>query len=485
LISLYRNFQWTDIDIAHLALVVALCICFGLFIAYRRKVHALRAARRRLQSTSDCILGLMSKASESLRDNLDLQSFIQHFTEFTARSVRAQSAAFFCVNKSDRTIRTDAVIGVFPSLFNAPPALMKSLLASPQRMQDYLRAHQFALRETPFVEAVTQQRPLLFDSVAVRERIRDGVYDCWGMIVVPLIAEKTVYGVLALANKTDRAEFTIEDLHLAEQLAEMAGVTVSHFLMFQQLHEKQQVDSQLRTAEVILNHLLPQGVPTLDKFSIAVHYQPAYRLGGDYYDFIQVDDQHMGILIADVSGKGIPAGLVMATTRSLISVLAVRQLSPSTVLRSLNLYLGRLIPSDMFVSATYAVMNTVTGGILFARAGHEPIIACAPHQEPRVLGDGDGMVVGMVDDATFAQSLRDEHYHVRAGDMLLLYTDGLTEARNPDGEEFGRRRAAQLLMQVSSLDAQDALQSYVHRVKKFMGNAPIYDDMTIALIKAT
>jgi sigma-B regulation protein RsbU (phosphoserine phosphatase) len=485
LINLYRNFQWTDLDIAHLALVAALCVSLGLFIAYRRKVHALRAARRRLQSTSDCILGLISKVSESFRDDLDLQSFIHHFTEFSARSVRAQSAAFFYVNKSDRTVHTDTVIGVFPSLFNAPPALMKSLVASPQRMQDYLYAHHFALRETPFVEAVTQQRSMLFDRAAVRDRIHDRVYDCWGMIVVPLIAGKSVYGVVALANKMDRAEFTLDDLHLAEQLAEMASVTVSHFLMFQQLHEKQLVDSQLRTAELILNHLLPQKVPTLERFSIAVHYQPAYRLGGDYYDFIHVDDQHMGILIADVSGKGIPAGLVMATTRSLISVLAVRQLSPSTVLRSLNLYLGRLIPADMFVSATYAVLNTATGGILFARAGHEPIIACAPHQEPCVLGEGNGIVIGMVDDETFAQSLRDEHYHVRTGDMLMFYTDGLTEAHNPDGEEFGRQRAAQLLMHISSLDAQDALQSYVHRVKKFMGNAPMYDDMTIALIKAT
>jgi sigma-B regulation protein RsbU (phosphoserine phosphatase) len=484
LVELVRHFQWSDIDIAHVSLVIVVIAFLFLLAAYRRKVHVLRRTRQRIQATNDCVLGLMNKASESLKDNLDLRSFIQQFTDYTARSVRAQSAAFFRYDRETRSVIGDAIIGVFPSLINAPQALMTTLVASPQKMQEYLHANRFALGETPFVEAVTQQRPLLFDDVAVRERLRYKVCDCWGMLVVPLIAEKSVYGVLALANRVDRAAFTLEDLHLAEQLSEMAGVTVSHFIMFTQLHEQQQVESQLRTAEVILNHLLPQRIPQPPHFSIAVHYQPAYRLGGDYYDFIEVDDQHLGILVADVSGKGIPAGLVMATTRSLMAVLAARQLSPSAVLCALNEQLIKLIPAEMFVSANYGVLNTHTGAFVFARAGHEPVMCCAPHRAPAVLGQGAGMVIGMLDTETFARALRDECYQLQTGEMLALYTDGLTEAHNAAGEEFSRTHVSQVLMNVCGMTAPDAMQCIVHRVKKFTGAAPIYDDMTIVLVKA-
>lgn len=484
LAKLVQHFQWNDIDIAHAGLVLLVFAFLALLAAYRGKVQVLRRTRQRIQATNDCVLGLMNKASESLKDHLDLHSFIQQFTDYTARSVRAQSAAFFHYDKDSRSVNGEVVIGVFPSLINVPQTLMASLIASPQKMQEFLHANHFALGETPFVEAVTQQRPLLFDETNVRERLRYKVCDCWSMLVVPLLAEKNVYGVLALANKVERAAFTLEDLHLAEQLSEMAGVTVSHFIMFKQLHEQQQVESQLRTAEVIITHLLPQHIPQPPHFSIAVHYQPAYRLGGDYYDFVEVDDQHLGLLVADVSGKGIPAGLVMATTRSLMAVLAAQQLSPSAVLRAVNAQLIKLIPAEMFVTANYGVLNTTTGAFVFARAGHEPVLCCAPHREPSVLSQGNGMVVGMVDNETFSRVLRDECYQLQAGEMLALYTDGLTEARNPAGEELGRTRVAQLLKNVCGMAAQEALQCMVHRVKKFTGAAPIYDDMTIVLVKA-
>lgn len=471
-------------EIYHVALALA---GITLLMMWRRTRHALREERRlrrRLASTHESVLNLLGKATESLQHTLDMTAFLRFYTDYSSRSLCAQSAAFFRYDSADRTVHAEAVVGMFPSLFNAPQDRLNALLERPQDLQAYLHETRFLLNETPFVEAVTQRRPMLFDHHDVAQRVRYNITDCWGMLVVPLIANSTVFGVLALANKMDRSPFDTDDLHLAQSLSDMAGIAISHLLLFRELQEKQHIDMQLRNAEIILNHLLPQHIPQDPRYEIAVHYQSAYRLGGDYYDFVELDERHLGIIMADVSGKGIPAGLVMATTRSLFAALAPGQLTPSSVLRTLNTHLLKLIPDEMFVTATYAILDKQTGLLTYARAGHEPLLACALRESPHFVGQACGMVVGMLPDEIFSQTLSDEQYQMHPGETVLLYTDGLTEAHNEKGEEFGRARAAAALQQVCALGAEEAIRCIVNRVKKFMGDAPLYDDMTILAIKA-
>ncbi len=471
-------------EIYHVLLALAGILLLVMWRRTRRALREERRLRRRVASTNESVLNLLGKATESLQDTLETQAFVRFYADYSARSLRAQSAAFFRYDPADRSVHAEAVVGSFPTLVNAPQERFEALLRNPQELQAYLHDTRFSLNETPFVEAVTQRRPMLFDNEDAARRVRFKVSDCWGMLVVPLIAAKTVFGVLALTNKMDRSAFDTDDLHLAQSLSDMAGIAVSHILLFQELQEKQQIDMQLRNAEIILNHLLPQRIPQDARYELAVHYQSAYRLGGDYYDFVELDERHLGIIMADVSGKGIPAGLVMATTRSLFAALSTGQLTPSAVLRALNAHLLKLIPDEMFVSATYAILDKQTGLLTYARAGHEPLLQCSVRGEPHLVGQACGMVVGMVPDELFSQSLCDEQCQLKSGDTVLFYTDGLTEAHSEQGEEFGRQRVAAMLQHVCGLSADEAVRSLVHRVQKFTGNAPLYDDMTILAIKA-
>ncbi len=451
---------------------------------YSRRNRLMRRRLRRISSTRDCIVNLLGKATSALKENADIQTFITFYTDYSARSLRAQSAAFFRYDKEQRVVKAAALIGVFPTLFNAPEHARNVLISSPKRLRKYLTSTRFPITDTPFVEAITEQHTVVFDEDDVDERLRIKVCDCWGMMIVPVMAENAVFGVLALANKLDRAAFTEEDVHLAGSMTEMAGITVSHILSFQEIQDKRRMDRQLKDAAVIQAHLLPQLVPRNEHFEIAVHYQPAFRLGGDYYDFINVDENHVGIVIADVSGKGTPAGLVMATTRSLFAAIAQGELSPAAVLRELNGHLLKLIPEEMFVSINYAILDTKSCDALWARAGHEPILFCSAGKAPVSLGEGHGMVVGMVEDDLFARMLKDEAYHLASGDIALFYTDGVTEAHNVDAEEFGARRLANALKTVTRMEADQAVDCIVHRVKRFMREEPAYDDMTLVLIKA-
>ncbi|MCX7847473.1 MAG: SpoIIE family protein phosphatase [bacterium] len=471
-------------EIYHVTLALAGITLLLLWRRTRQALREERRLRRRLASTNESVLNLLGKATESLQNTLDLSAFLHFYTDYSARSLCAQSAAFFRYQPSDRTVHAEAIVGAFPSVFNAPQDLLDSLLQNPQRLLAYLHDTHFLLTETPFVEAITQRRPLLFNPQEVSQRLHYTVTECWGLLVVPLIANSAPFGVLALTNKMDRSPFNLDDLHLAQSLSDMAGIAISHLLLFRELQEKQQIDMQLRTAELILAHLLPQRIPQDPRYELAVHYEFAYRLGGDYYDFVELDERHLGIIMADVSGKGIPAGLVMATTRSLFAVLSPGQLSPSTVLRVLNTHLLKLIPDDMFVTAIYAILDKQTGLLTYARAGHEPLLSCCPRSSPQCLGRTSGTVVGMLPDESFRQTLSDEQYYIRPGETVLFYTDGLTEAHNPHGEEFGRQRVAAVLQQVCALGADEAVRCIVHRVKKFMSDTPLYDDMTILAIKA-
>ena len=191
----------------------------------------------------------------------------------------------------------------------------------------------------------------------------------------------------------------------------------------------------------------------------------------------------MGIVIADVSGKGTTAGLVMATARSLFSVIARGELSPRYVLCKLNTHLVKLIPAEMFISVTYAILNQKTGQLVWARAGHEPILYCSVGKDTQILGSGNGMVVGMLAGPAFEESLTDEYFNLSKGDVILFYTDGVTEANNPDNKEFGELNLANALKTITKMDSQQSLNLIVHRLSRFTHDQPAYDDMTLVLVR--
>ncbi len=464
--------------------VISACVLSVLLRKYSLRARHQRRRLKRIASMRECVFNLLGKATESFEKNLDLQSFLNYYTDYTSKSLNAQSACFFRYNKNSKTVRAKAIEGVFPSLIKAPKHMINALAATPTRLKNYLYETEFKLIDTPFVEAINQQQAVKLNESAVNKRLKSTILDCWGMIIIPLVVDNSVFGVLAIVNRKDQKEFNEEDLLLANNLAEMAGIVVNHILSFKEIQDKRKQDRQLQVASVIQNHLLPQTLPSSDFYDIAVRYKTAFQVSGDYYDFIDVDDDHLGIVVADVSGKGSPAGLVMATTRSLFSVIAKGETSPSKTLVNLNNYLVKLIPQDMFVTIVYVIFNKKTGHFIYSRAGHEHIIYCSQKDAPVNLGCGAGMVVGMLDNSVFETTMMDETYKLNSGDFILLYTDGLTEALNSAGEEFGVKNLNDVIKVIKNMDADSALECLTHRVKRFTEDEPAYDDITVVMIKA-
>ncbi len=241
------------------------------------------------------------------------------------------------------------------------------------------------------------------------------------------------------------------------------------------LAEKERMLHEMELARQVQQSVLPQTFPSIPGFGFAARYEAARQVGGDFYDVIDLDDDHFGLVIADVSDKGMPAALYMALTRSLLVAQARHELSPAQVLREVNQLLLELSTSDMFVTIFYGVVDKRTQNLHYARAGHDrPLIlrhgACFNLE-------GNGAALGVMDSELLR--LEERHFDLAAGDRLVLFTDGLTDATAPDQEFFGRVRLSSLLEACAHLPIDGLCQAVFQALRTFQRHADQFDDMTL------
>lgn len=243
-------------------------------------------------------------------------------------------------------------------------------------------------------------------------------------------------------------------------------------------------ERELELARDVQQHLLPSRFPSLGRVEVEVLSQPSQQLGGDYYDVLSVDDLHHGFVIADVSGKGAPAALMMAACRASLRLCAPAELSPAAVLRRVNRALQPDMPPGMYITLFYGILNLDTRVLRYCRAGHEPaMVLRAGGGQPVLLGEG-GMALGMAPDELFDATLDEGRVVLEAGDLLALYTDGINEACNAAGDEFGRDRLADALRRHQGESLAEILRRVDRYLRQFCTLAPRHDDRALLLIRA-
>jgi phosphoserine phosphatase RsbU/P len=252
--------------------------------------------------------------------------------------------------------------------------------------------------------------------------------------------------------------------------------------------EKSKLDSDLGLAREIQSMLLPKQFPHNQLLDVHAVYQPSQKVGGDLYDIFRLDDQRVGVAIADVSGKGIAASLVMAICQTNLRHLARLHTSPAEVLRQLNRIMLTETKPDMYVTIIYAVVDTARGEIIQARGGHELPVLVAHHggaSDPlqAKLLDAPGAGLGLLPEDVFDPLICDSVQRFTAGDVFTLYTDGLTEVTNEDGIEFGNRRLADTVRTLHGRTAEAINHAILDRIVLFAGRSERADDLTLVTIK--
>lgn len=247
------------------------------------------------------------------------------------------------------------------------------------------------------------------------------------------------------------------------------------------LLEKERLERELELARELQQSILPQKFPDLPGFSCAARSRPARHVGGDFYDVIPLSKGRVGLVMADVSGKGMAAALYMALTRSLIRAEARRSSSPRQVLFSIHRLLLEMSQADMFVTVFYGVLDPVQGTLRYALAGHDrPLLFSPSTGECRFLA-ADGILLGYVEKV----SLEEVGVDLRPGDLLVLYTDGITDANSPAGEFFGVERLRETVWAADGLSAQGLCDLIFEHVDRFQAEAVQHDDMALLVVKAT
>lgn len=246
--------------------------------------------------------------------------------------------------------------------------------------------------------------------------------------------------------------------------------------------ERELQERDLRTAAEIQSHLLPHKFPQNEAVEIEALSHPSMLIGGDYYDVLEVDDRHLGFVIADVSGKGASAALVMTECRAMMRLSAEGELSPAKVLRRVNRMLQPDMRPGMFVALFYGIIDLDTKIMQFCRAGHEPPILLHPDGEVDQL-PGGGLAVGLDEGELFDEMLEEHEVQLNEGDLLALYTDGITEATNPQGEEFERVRLATSLERHLDRPLDEVVKTVDRYVRNFCVLEPNHDDRTLLLVR--
>jgi len=268
---------------------------------------------------------------------------------------------------------------------------------------------------------------------------------------------------------------------LADSFNRMSG-SIEHLLHVQR--EKQRLDDELRIAREIQKSLLPVQLPAMAGLSIADLCEPAREVGGDYYDFFTLGPRQLGVLIADVSGKGTSAALYMAELKGLMLALSHTERSPRQLLVTVNHLLAEHLDNRSFITATYAVIDLDAMTITSARAGHTPMIIASAHKTEIVTPDG--MVLGLRlpgAEERFGTLLEEHTQRLAPGDVIVLYTDGITEAMDGESELFGETALAQVVRAHTHLDAAGIRERILREVRAFVGEAEPHDDMTMVLLK--
>ncbi len=296
---------------------------------------------------------------------------------------------------------------------------------------------------------------------------------------IPLLIGGGAIGVLGLGMAGSR-RLNEDELRFARLLANQAALSVEQVRLHRVESQGQRMERELQQARRIQMSLLPGAYPQLAGYDFAAAYESAREIGGDLYDFIEwLDDPtRVGLLIADVSGKGTAAALFMAHSRAMIRGAAQTQPGPAATLAAANVQIARDNHAMLFVSAFYAVLDAADGCLTFANAGHNvPLLRRASGEVEEVMSRG--MVLGIMDDMTYDESAT----ALAPGDILLLYTDGITEAMDADGNLFGKARLVDAVRHASPAGARDLIDAILAAVRAYVGDTPQADDLTIVTVK--
>ena len=453
-----------------------------------RRIRRLERSHEEIQVEETLVFDFLHGLGEAFRETIRPQELHRLIVEGAVRILDAHGGALYVTDRTGGKLTPAFISKDCPPLVDVPSNILQQAAANPIALETFLRLRTVAPREG-VIGRVWQAGQAVclneFSEAPELAQLRGSAFGSVSVMATALRYGDQDLGVLALANGPMGAPFSQADLVVFKSIAEQSAFALYNATIYSMANEKKRLDHDLEIARDIQRILLPSEAPAIDGFQISGINVPARQVSGDYFDYIQVDQDRLGVAIADVSGKGVPASLIMAICRSVLRAEAARNPSPADVLRKVNRQLYPDIKEDMFISMAYLILGHQQDGVTLARAGHDAPLWYKRQSQTVIPVKSPGMVVGIDSGSVFDRLTADFAVPLERNDCLVLYTDGVTETLNSEGDEFGVDRMMQSVRASANDSAQAIVKRIIEDVREFTGSVPQNDDMTLIAIRKT
>jgi sigma-B regulation protein RsbU (phosphoserine phosphatase) len=456
------------------------------FLRLKRQLVAKRAELSAFEGEELRMFAFLHELGSAIGSDTTMNGLYRLIVDGVNRVVTARGGALYLLDETRANLQPKYLSAACPPLVGVPLEVRKKAERDPRALESHLRLAQVPADAGIFGAVLTAGEAQSILDVKAHEAFRDG-FSRFGAdasaLVAPLRHGGRDLGVLAVTRHLEDGPFTPNDFAVFRTMAEQSSFAIGNALVHREASEKRQMEGELRNAREVQRVLLPQGEPVVPGYRVSGTNVPARIISGDYYDHLDLGDGRHGVVIADVSGKGVAAGLLMAMCRSVLRSLAGACDNPADALARVNRQLFPDIREDMFISLYYAVIEGDGGTIKLARAGHDPALLYCAAERTVTLLKPPGLALGIDEGDVFERVTKVQEIQMKSGDCLLFHTDGVKEAIDPAGEEFGMDRLREAFREGAALGAEATIRAVERELARFAGEAPQMDDVTLVAIE--
>ena len=433
--------------------------------------------KNQLKEKLDSVLDFMFRIGGLQASDPDPEKVLHIVIESAIENTEADAGALFLVNEKSQQIKAAEIIGLFPPPFAFP----ESLSRKKEAVDQYLHNHPLRLGETVIGKSIAEKQPLFLRDA--REEFGDIPVDdplyLSSLIIVPLSLPERLLGAVAIAKSGSEAFFSDLDFTHMRTFADYAALTIDSMYNYAEMIERRELSREIEIAAGIQKDLLPGRLPEIEGAAISASTSAAKGVSGDYYDVFHLGNGIYSVVICDVVGKGIPAAMLMVMIRTILRLSSTADRKPAKILSFINKGITGKIGVDHFATMALFHFDSNRSTISFSNAAHLPLLIYRQKGKEFIELDTPGLPIGIEADETYSQ----RQFQTEKGDILLLYTDGLTESRNLQGEEFGLSRLKALIAEDATLSDGKLVQKINRSISDFAGEAEQHDDQTFIVLK--
>lgn len=471
--------------------VLGLCVVAVAILALalrnqRRRNRTLRKRFRDFEGEEQRMFSFLHELGLAIENEPSPTLLSRIIVDGIEKVVNARGGAIYFLGAGNEFLLPSYISEDCPPLIGIPVEVRRKAARDPRALESHVRLSRVAVDEGILGHCLAAGEPIHVLDVKNHPAFRDAFtryVDDVSALLAPLRHAGKDLGVLVVARKRQDGDFSGNDFSVFRSVAEQSSFAIGNARIHREAHEKRAMDGELRNAREVQRILLPQEDPVVAGFRISGTNVPARIISGDYYDYLDLGDSKFGIAIADVSGKGVPAGLLMAMCRSALRSVAPGYSSPSEVLAAVNRQLFPDIREDMFISMAYGILDEATGKLTLARAGHDPALLFRRESGKVELLRSPGLALGVDEGSVFERVTKDQEVDLLPGDCVLFYTDGVREAVDGEDEEFGMERMSESFRMAAPLGSEVVLTRMQEELRHFTGEGPQMDDITLVAIE--